>query len=89
MEPYTVLMVLIDSHIHLDSKVYSEDLSLLIYNANMSGVDIMITPGTSIESSKNCIEIATEYENVFAAVGVHPHDADNAEDDFRRSRYYG
>jgi len=78
-------MVLIDSHIHLDSKVYSEDLSLIIYNANMSGIDVMITPGTSIESSKNCIEIADEYKNVFAAVGVHPHDADNAEDDFINS----
>ena len=75
-------MVLIDSHIHLDSKVYSEDLPLIIYNANISGVDVMITPGTSIASSKNCIEIANEYKNIFAAVGVHPHDADNAEDDF-------
>ena len=75
-------MVLIDSHIHLDSKDYSEALPLLIYNAISSGVDMMITPGTTIESSKNCVNIANEYDGVFAAVGVHPHDADNAEADY-------
>ena len=75
-------MLLVDSHIHLDSKVYSEDLPLLIFNANASGVDVMITPGTSIESSKNCVKIATEYDSVYSAVGVHPHNADNAEDEF-------
>lgn len=75
-------MLLIDSHIHLDSKVYSEDLPLLIYNAISSGVEIMITPGTTIESSRKCVNIANEYDGVFAAVGVHPHDADNAEADY-------
>jgi len=78
-------MVLIDSHIHLDSKDYSEDLPLLIYNAISSGVDMMITPGTTIASSKNCVSIANEYDGVFAAVGVHPHDADNAESDYLSS----
>ena len=46
---------------------------------------MMITPGTTIESSKNCVNIASEYDSVFAAVGVHPHDADNAETDYLSS----
>ena len=69
--------MLIDSHIHLDSGVYSQDLDELLLHAEDAGVDKLLTPGTSVESSKNCIEIAQNYSGVFAAVGVHPHDADS------------
>ncbi|MCH7495717.1 MAG: TatD family hydrolase, partial [Candidatus Marinimicrobia bacterium] len=74
--------MLIDSHIHLDSKVYSDDLPEILIKANQSGVRKMITPGTSLESSAKCIRIAQENDGIYAAVGVHPHDADNAADDF-------
>ena len=74
--------MLIDSHIHLDSKVYSDDLPELLTRANRLGVGKMITPGTSLESSARCIQIARENDGIYAAVGVHPHDADDAADDF-------
>ena len=74
--------MLIDSHIHLDSKVYSDDLPELLIKANQSGVQKIITPGTSLESSAKCIQIAQENDGVYAAVGVHPHDADDAADEF-------
>lgn len=69
--------MLIDSHIHLDSGVYSKDLDELLLRANEAGVDKLLTPGTTVESSKKCIEIAQNHKGVYAAVGVHPHDADN------------
>ena len=74
--------MLIDSHIHLDSEVYSDDLPEILIKADQSGVRKMITPGTSLESSAECIRIAQENDGIYAAVGVHPHDADNAADDF-------
>ena len=74
--------MLIDSHIHLDSSVYSQDLDMLILHAEDAGINRLLTPGTSIDSSKNCIKIANDHKNVYAAVGVHPHDADSAQDDY-------
>ena len=69
--------MLIDSHIHLDSGVYSQDLDELLLRAKEAGVNKLLTPGTTVESSKKCIEIAQNHSGVYAAVGVHPHDADN------------
>ena len=69
--------MLIDSHIHLDSGVYSKDLDELLLRAEEAGVNKLLTPGTTVESSKKCIEIAQNHSGVYAAVGIHPHDADN------------
>ncbi|MCH7819102.1 MAG: TatD family hydrolase [Candidatus Marinimicrobia bacterium] len=74
--------MLIDSHIHLDSGVYSKDLDALLLRANDVGVQKLLTPGTTVESSKKCIEIAQNHNGVYAAVGVHPHDADTAPDGY-------
>ncbi|MCH7886341.1 MAG: TatD family hydrolase [Candidatus Marinimicrobia bacterium] len=70
--------MLIDSHIHLDSGVYSQDLDELLLRAKEAGVNKLLTPGTTVESSKNCIEIAQNHGGVYAAAGVHPHDSDSA-----------
>ncbi len=77
--------MLIDSHIHLDSEVYSEDLDELIQRAGDAGINKLLTPGTSIESSKNCIAIAQNNHEVYAAVGVHPHEADDTPKDYMDS----
>jgi len=69
--------MLIDSHIHLDSGVYSKDLDELLLRAEEVGVNKLLTPGTTVESSKKCIEIAQNHSGVYAAVGIHPHDANN------------
>ena len=74
--------MLIDSHIHLDSGVYSQDLDELLLRAKDAGVDKLLTPGTSVESSRSCVEIAKNHRGVYAAVGVHPHDADNTPSDY-------
>ena len=77
--------MLIDSHIHLDSSVYSQDLDELLLHAKEAGVRKLITPGTSVSSSKSCIEIAKNHRGVYAAVGVHPHDADKAPNGYLES----
>jgi len=74
-------MRLIDTHCHLDLKDYRDDLDKVINRAVSDGVERMIVPGIDLESSKRAIAIAGEYPQVFAAAGIHPHDADNAADD--------
>lgn len=69
-------MRLIDTHCHLDFPDYKDDLTAVLERAASSGVERMIIPGTSLASSLKAVELANKYSNVFAACGIHPHEAD-------------
>jgi len=69
------LPLLVDSHAHLDGKQFSSDLDETIERATANGISHILTIGCDLESSENSILVAEKYENIFAAVGVHPHDA--------------
>jgi TatD DNase family protein len=66
---------LIDSHTHLTYKHYRRDLEQVLGRARDAGVTAFITVGYDVRSSEAGIEIAEKHDDVFAAVGVHPHDA--------------
>ncbi len=66
--------MLTDTHCHLDSEKFHADRSAVIRRALDAGVGRMLAPGVSVESSKDCVQIASENPAVFAAVGVHPED---------------
>lgn len=67
---------MIDAHCHLNFKAFDSDYDAVIKRAKEKGVEIIINTGTSIESSKRAVELAQEYENLYAIVGIHPHHAD-------------
>lgn len=69
---------LIDTHTHLDFDQYDGDRKNAILRAKEANVKAMITIGIDLETSKRSIEIAQQYPNIFAAVGIHPHDAGKA-----------
>ncbi|NQT32184.1 MAG: YchF/TatD family DNA exonuclease [Candidatus Omnitrophica bacterium] len=69
-------MKLVDTHCHLDFPDYEKDLDEVIERAVSSGVERFIVPGTSLESSRKAVELSRKYPQVFAAVGIHPHEAD-------------
>jgi TatD DNase family protein len=71
----------IDTHAHLDFPEFASDLEDVLRRADEAGVSRVITIGTSIESSRRAIELAENYPAVYAAVGVHPSYAEEAEDD--------
>ena len=75
------LPLLVDSHAHLDGKQFSNDLDETIERATSNGISHILTIGCDLESSKNSIIVAEKYQNIFAAVGVHPHDATEINDD--------
>jgi len=64
----------IDTHAHLDLIEDKQPVDV-IKEANRENVNIIITVGISIESSRKAIQIASQFENVFASVGIHVHDA--------------
>jgi len=65
-----------DSHVHLDQYDLSE-IDDVIWRASDAGVSFMISAGTTVESSKKCIELANQYPQIFAGVGIHPMDIHN------------
>ncbi len=66
---------LVDSHAHLDSKPFATDLETVIERARENGVHHILTVGCDLESSRASVDLALRYQNVYASVGIHPHDA--------------
>ncbi len=69
-------MQLTDTHCHLDFPDYDDDLARVMERAESAGVIRMIVPGINIASSEKAIVIASKNPYVFAACGIHPHEAD-------------
>lgn len=61
-----------DTHAHLDSDDFAQDLPQIIEQASAAGVSRIITIGTTLESSRDAIAIAEKYPAVYAAIGWHP-----------------
>lgn len=69
------MLGLFDSHAHLNDRQLRQDVDEILARAAADGMERVICPGFDIESSRSAVEIAEKYENVWATVGVHPHDA--------------
>jgi TatD DNase family protein len=67
----------IDTHCHLADAKFRGEVEAAIERAHQAGVVQMVTVGAigTIENDRLTVEIAERHKNVFAAVGVHPHDA--------------
>ena len=70
--------MLIDSHCHIDGHEYDTDRDDVIARARDAGVRAMLNVGTGDPHSRafeRAVELAEQHREVYAAVGVHPHDA--------------
>lgn len=68
-------MELIDTHAHLDDEKFAHDRAAVIERARESGVVKIITMGDSLDSSARSVALAERFEPVYAAVGIHPEEA--------------
>ena len=68
---------MIDTHAHLDA--CADRPSALIRRARSAGVDRIVTVGTGIDSCRAALEIAELHEEVYAALGIDPHQAGEPE----------
>jgi TatD DNase family protein len=64
-----------DTHAHLDIPPLADAEADVVARARAAGVGHLVTVGIDVESSARAIGIAHRHEGVYAAVGVHPHDA--------------
>ncbi|HWH80074.1 MAG TPA: TatD family hydrolase [Candidatus Binatus sp.] len=69
--------MLIDSHAHIQGKEYAGEAEAVIERARAAGVETIIAVGGAGDMSSNteAVALAAKYDNVFATVGMHPHDA--------------
>lgn len=70
----------IDSHCHLDDQRYDEDRVAVIDSLREKKIEYVINPGCNMKSSMTSLELAEKYDQIYAAVGVHPHDAKELEE---------
>lgn len=67
--------MLIDTHAHLDFPNFDKDREIVIKRAFDEGLSAIITIGFDLNSSKKAVNISETYENIYAIIGVHPHEA--------------
>jgi len=76
-------MRLFDTHAHLHFPDYADDLDAVLERARAAGVRGMVTIGTDRETNRAVTALAKRVPDVWATVGIHPHDAgEAAEADF-------
>jgi len=70
-----------ESHAHYDDEKFDIDRFELLDKLNNVGIDYIINVGSDMDSSLKSIELSEKYPYIYAAVGIHPHDAENMKDD--------
>lgn len=66
-----------DTHAHYDSSKFDADRDAVLRALPESGVTIVVDPGDNAERSRRAVELAQQYPHVYAAVGWHPEEAEN------------
>jgi TatD DNase family protein len=72
---------LVETNAHLDYPDFANDLDDVLLRAKEAGVARIITIGTSIESSRRAVDLAEKHPGIYAAIGVHPTYAEQADED--------
>ena len=69
--------MLIDSHAHIQGKEYAGEVAAVIARAREAGVEKIIAVGGAGDMSSNteAIALANTFPDIYATVGMHPHDA--------------
>ncbi|HVJ50725.1 TatD family hydrolase [Desulfitobacterium sp.] len=65
-----------DTHAHLDDPRYREDFDQVLENMKNAQISRVTNVGYDLASSEHSVDLAHRYDFIYAAVGVHPHDAE-------------
>jgi TatD DNase family protein len=66
---------MIDTHAHLDFPQFDKDREEVIKKSKKEGITRIINIGVDLNSSRKSVELADKYDEIYATVGFHPHDA--------------
>ncbi len=65
-------MKMIDAHAHLHDKKYDKDRDEVIERIFSGEIERVINIGTSVWESRDAVNLANKYDNMYATVGLHP-----------------
>jgi TatD DNase family protein len=68
--------MLIDSHAHLTSEKFADEIDAVIQRALEAGIEAIVTISSGADEGRSAIALAERYSGVFATVGIHPHSAE-------------
>ena len=71
--------MLIDTHVHLDDPRFDPDRDAIFQRAHEAGVERFVTIGCDLSTSHAAVQLATIHPNVYATIGVHPHEVKRIE----------
>ncbi len=71
---------MIDSHAHLQDKEFRNDLDKVLARATQAGVEKIVCIGFDYSASQKAVELTRKSQNIYATVGIHPHDAKTLDD---------
>lgn len=80
--------VLVDTHCHLTDSRFAEDLPAVLAAARDQGVMRTVNVGTTVEDSRDGLELALRERDVYATVGVHPNRSHLQPADYLRHLQY-
>lgn len=69
-----------DTHAHYDDDAFDLDRDTLLPSLKSKGIGYVIDCGCDVASSEKAIELSEKYDFIYAAVGIHPHEAEDAKD---------
>ena len=72
--------MLFDTHAHMDDRAFDTDRAELLAALPEKGIQFLMNPGCSLESSRNAVALSNTYDYIYAAVGSHPDAADEVND---------
>ena len=67
----------IDTHCHLEDENFSEDRAQVLEHAKIAGVERIINFGSTLKSSIAVMELAKNFPELYAGVGIHPEEIDD------------
>ena len=73
--------MLIDSHAHIQLDKFDADRGAVLERAQEAEVHAIMVIGFDLETSRGAIALAEQYDQIYATVGMHPHDAKNLHDE--------
>src|SRR5258706_7369414 len=73
---------MVDVHCHLNFHAFKDDVDNVIKDVHAAGVTTIINTGTRLDSSQSAVDLAKQYDNLYAIVGIHPHHADRLEENW-------
>lgn len=75
---------MIDTHLHLDDPAFSGKVDEIIAQMTLCGVELAINNSCDFATMHSGVALADKYEQIFATVGMHPHDSKSFDDAFER-----